>query len=272
MSYTLYHGDCLTEMDRIADGSVDAIIADLPYGTTACSWDTIIPFEPMWAHFKRVIKKRGAIVLFGSEPFSSLLRVSNLDWYKYDWVWDKVLAGNFLNANRTPLMRTENVVIFGENGITYNPQMRTGEPYKKGLNKLRTMPDAYGSFVPVLSSSTGDRFPVNLIEFSNAARDNIHPTQKPVALLEYLVKTYTDEGDTVLDCTMGSGTTGVACGRLNRSFVGIELYPFLDRPIDEKENPNYFFDAENRIMNAYGDYVRTPAEKETGQMALFEVG
>lgn len=260
--YTLYQGDCLQEMDRIADKSVDAIIADLPYGTTACSWDTVIPFEPLWVHFKRVLKDRGAVVLFGSEPFSSLLRVSNLDWYKYDWVWEKDNHGSPALANIQPMRYHEMVSVFYSLLPTYNPQM-----WDAGFVSNRPGRNAYlGSAGIKLQellqiADTTERYPRSIIRFDKPKNNTValHPTQKPLALLEYLVKTYTNEGDTILDCTMGSGTTGTACGRLNRRFIGIEL------------DPDYFSIAENRIKNAYGDFVRTPDEVKKGQLALFEV-
>jgi site-specific DNA-methyltransferase (adenine-specific) len=262
--YQLFKGDCLIEMDKIADHSIDAIIADLPYGTTACSWDSVIPFEPLWKHFKRVIKDRGAVVLFGSEPFSSLLRVSNLDWYKYDWVWNKVNVTGFLDVKQRPMKKHENVIVFYGNQPTYNPQLSGNA--SKSYGKLRTGTnelDIYsGSFGSDFSQEMG--YPQSIIKFQRPTNRSgevygLHPTQKPVALLEYLVKTYTNEGDTVLDCTMGSGTTGAACGRLNRRFIGIE------------QDPGYFAIAENRIKNAYGDFVRTPEEVEKGQLALFDI-
>lgn len=262
--YTLYRGDCLEEMDRIPAGSVDAIIADLPYGTTACSWDTVIPFEPLWVHFKRVLKERGAVVLFGSQPFTSALVMSNPAWFKYCWVWDKRLAGNFLNARKMPLMVHEDLVVFMPGGIHYNPQMARGRLRDKGRKESGggNGMSAYGTHGPA-ASFNDTYYPTSIIKITNGDRANddngLHPTQKPLALLEYLVKTYTNPGDTVLDCTMGSGTTGSACGRLNRRFIGIE------------KDEGYFEIAENRIKNAYGDFVRTPEEVKRGQMALFEV-
>jgi len=263
MDYTLYLGDCLEEMNKIPDVSVDAIIADLPYGTTACSWDSVIPFEPMWVQFRRVIKERGAVILFGNQPFTSQLINSNLDWFKYTLVWDKRLAGNFLNANRMPLMIHEDVIVFGRYQTTYNPQMTVGRMRNKAGN-LGNDGDgrtAYGRYGAAVKNKNNLYFPVSIIYKSNSNRTNsVHPTQKPVALLKYLIKTYTNCGETVLDCTMGSGTTGVACGRTGRKFIGIELMP------------EYFEIAENRIMNAYGDYVPTPKEVASGQLSMFDNG
>lgn len=215
----LRHGDCLEIMKSIPDGSVDAIITDPPYGTTACKWDSIIPFEPMWAELKRIIKPNGAIVLFGSEPFSSALRMSNIKNYKYDWVWDKKKGGNIMNLKSQPYKTHEIISVF--NSHNYFPVMeiqkeRTGKTYSKGeANGIKN----YGD-VRIYK----EKYPKSIIEISNAnQKGKTHPTQKPVALLEYLIKTYTQENETVLDFTMGSGTTGVACKNLNRNFIGIEL-------------------------------------------------
>lgn len=255
MTYTLYHGDCLTEMDRIADKSIDAIIADLPYGTTACSWDSVIPFEPLWVHFKRVLKERGAVVLFGSQPFTSALVMSNPRGFSHSWIWEKENGTNFFMVNRAPFKVHEDICIF-YGGKSYNPQYTAGDAYRVASGThhrpyLGSPESANGT----ITDNPGIRWPRSIQEFTS--EKGLHPTQKPVALLEYLVKTYTNPGDTVLDCTMGSGTTGVACGRLNRSFVGIE------------QDAGYFEIAKTRIMNAYDDFVRTPEEVARGQLALF---
>jgi len=217
----LIQGDCLEEMNNIHNGSIDLVLADPPYGTTACKWDSVIPFEPMWEQLKRVIKPNGAIVLFGSEPFSSALRMSNIKNYKYDWVWDKVKPGNIFNSKRSPLIQHELISVFG-NKIKYNP-------IKTDLEKIR-ITKIYSKSKTQVSPKYGDKrilkgkFPKTILKFSNANQKNrLHPTQKPVALMEYLIKTYTNENETVLDFTMGSGTTGVACKNLNRDFIGIEL-------------------------------------------------
>lgn len=213
----LIHGDCLEEMKKIPDGSIDLVLTDPPYGTTACKWDTIIPFEPMWEQLKRVTKKNGAIVLFGSQPFTSALVMSNVKMFKYEWVWDKVIQGNPLIAKYQPLKVHENIVVFSSKKENYRPQMIKGKMRIKGggKSKLWNIPNPY--------YESDEYFPKTILTFSNAKRDMVHPTQKPVALMEYLVKTYTNEGETVLDFTMGSGTTGVACKNLNRNFIGIEL-------------------------------------------------
>ena len=229
MKIDLMNGDCLELMKTIPDGSVDMVLTDPPYGTTACKWDSIIPLEPMWEQLKRVIKPNGVIVLFGSEPFSSILRVSNLKQYKYDWVWCKRPV-NFLNAKKQPLRKTERISVFG--GSTYNPQ---GLVAKIRLNKRSNSTETNGKHgLSNLSEYTN--YPTDVLEF--IGERGLHPTQKPVALMEYLIKTYTNEGETVLDFTMGSGTTGVACKNLNRNFIGIEL--------DE----TYFKIAKKRIEEA----------------------
>ena len=235
----LYKGDCLEVMDRmIEDGvKVDAIITDPPYGTTQCKWDSVIPFKPMWEQLSRIIKPNGAILLFGSEPFSSALRMSNIKNYKYDWVWEKSKATNFLNAKKQPLRAKENILVFYKKQPTYNPQMTKGKSYNKGIRKKQTKDDVYGSFNQTEVKSEGNRYPRDVLYFKTAETEGktFHKTQKPVKLMEYLIKTYTNENETVLDFTMGSGTTGVACVNTNRNFIGIEL--------DE----TYFNIAEERI-------------------------
>lgn len=215
----LIHGDCLEKMAEIGDGSVDMVMCDPPYGTTACKWDSIIPLEPMWNHLKRVIKPNGAIVLCGSEPFSSLLRCSNLKQFKYDWVWNKSRPTGFLNAKKQPLRKTESISVFYGKQCTYNRQFKDVE------ERVFTRSKGGGTYgeqknIPTKTSNGGKENPYTLIDFK--CINGIHPTQKPVALMEYLIKTYTNEGETVLDFAMGSGTTGVACQNLSRSFIGIE--------------------------------------------------
>ena len=219
----LIHGDCLEKMKDIPDKSIDMILCDLPYGTTACKWDVVIPFEPLWEQYKRVIKDGGAIVLFGSEPFSSALRMSNIKNYKYDWVWNKKLAGNVFLAKSQPMKIHENILVFNSSKERYYP-------IKTDIDKVRKYKDKYGGGETFGKKGTGEKvhttngkFPKSIIDISNANRKGgLHPTQKPVALLEYLIKTYTNEGETVLDNTMGSGSTGVACINTKRNFIGIE--------------------------------------------------
>ena len=230
----LHLGDCLEVMKQIPDKSVDAIICDLPYGTTACKWDSVIPFEPLWQQYKRIIKENGAIALFGQEPFSSLLRMSNIGEYKYDWIWDKVKPGTFASAKYQPLRQHELISVFYKNFGAYNPQMverdkpKTSRQYGESLSANCTNDGLNRTYTHL--------YPKTILKFSNAhQKGKVHPTQKPVELMEYLVKTYTNKGDTILDNCMGSGTTGVACKNLNRHFIGIE------------QNANYFEIAKGRI-------------------------
>jgi site-specific DNA-methyltransferase (adenine-specific) len=235
----LLQGDCLELMPELADKSIDMILCDLPYGTTACKWDVIIPFEPLWAQYKRIIKDNGAIVLFGREPFTSKLIVSNLNCYKHKWVWNKKQMGNYANAKYMPLQIEEDIVVFAKGRVNYYPEMRTGKLRKKGGGKKQCM--SMSSFIKPEHFTVNDQYyPVNLLEdFPNCSNKNgrVHPTQKPVPLLEYLIKTYTNEGDLVLDNCMGSGSTGVACKNLDRDFIGMEL------------NEKYCEIAKNRINN-----------------------
>ena len=224
----LIKGDCLEKMQDIESGSIDMILTDPPYGTTACKWDSVIDFDLMWEQLNRIIKPNGAIVLFGSEPFSSALRMSNIKNYKYDWIWKKSNIMGFLNAKKRPLKEVENVMVF--NSKVYNPQGL--KINTKGKNRRGKQTEVTGKYKPV-NLSTHTNYPRTIQPFKNER--GFHPTQKPVALMEYLIKTYTNEGETVLDFTMGSGSTGVAAKNLNRDFIGIEL--------DDK----YFEIAESRI-------------------------
>lgn len=220
--YTLMFGDCLERMKEIPDGSVDAIICDPPYGTTACKWDSIIPFEPMWVELKRIIKPNGAIVLFGSEPFSSALRMSNIKQYKYDWIWDKVKPSGHLNAKRMPMKQHESISVFCYGSTLYYPIM-TPQKERTSKNYLKNKSDVFGCERQV-QKTTGLKYPKSILIESNAIQKcKLHPTQKPVALLEYLIKTYTQEGESVLDFTFGSCSTGVAALNTNRKFIGIEM-------------------------------------------------
>ena len=232
-------GDCLEVMKSIPDGSVDAIITDPPYGTTACKWDSVIDFDLMWEQLNRIIKPNGAIVLFGSEPFSSALRMSNIKNYKYDWIWKKNKSTGFLNSKKQPLRSTENIHVFYKKQCTYHPQKTKGHKPVNSFTKNTSDGETMGKTKKGLTGGgQTDRFPTNVIEvkvINNDDKNKTHPTQKPVALMEYLIKTYTNENETVLDFTMGSGSTGVAAKNLNRNFIGIEQ--------DEK----YFKIAEERI-------------------------
>lgn len=236
MRRKLMFGDCLERMKEISDGSIDMVLADPPYGTTVCKWDSVIPFKPMWEQLERVIKGNGAICLFGSEPFSSALRMSNIKMFKYDWIWDKKKGGNIMCLKYQPYKTHEIVSVFNGNRTTYRPIMtdqkeRTGKTYSKG--EANGIPN-YGD-----TRIYKKKYPKSILEISNAnQRGRVHPTQKPVALMAYLIRTYTFEGDTVLDFTMGSGTTGVACQCLKRNFIGIE------------NNREYFKMAKQRIKDA----------------------
>ena len=230
----LYNGDCLEVMDKlIEDGvKVDAIITDPPYGTTACKWDTVIPFDEMWLRLNKLIKPNGAIVLFGSEPFSSALRMSNIKNYKYDWVWDKKIPSGMSYARFQPMRQHELISVF--NSRIYYPQMiKRDKPIKAGgMSKGET---TNNERLKALKKTYDYKNPTSIIIENKIRKDSLHPTQKPVALMEYLIKTYTNKGELVLDFTMGSGTTGVACVNTNRNFIGVEL--------DEK----YFNIAKERI-------------------------
>ena len=236
----LMQGGCLELMKDIPDGSVDFVLTDPPYGTTACKWDSVIPFEPMWAQLRRVVKDNGAIVFTSSQPFTTSLISSNMGMFKYDFCWNKGSTTGFLNAKKMPLRKHEEILVFSKAKIgafTYNPQMTKGLLQKKGgYHKKKT--DVYGDYkrVPKINDVY---YPTSIIDCGVVYRNaNQHPTQKPVALLEYLIRTYTNEGETVLDFTMGSGSTGVACVNTNRNFIGIEL------------DADYFKIAEKRIADA----------------------
>lgn len=243
LTIDLRQGDCLEVMKDIPDGSVDMVLCDLPYGLTHCKWDSVIPIEKLWEQYKRIVKSNGAIVLFGSEPFSSEIRVSNRKDYRYDWIWDKKRGSNFQNAKKQPMKSHENVLVFYERQPTYNPVYWYGKPYKtkegerrrkiEGVSQIGT----FAKFRPLSESEDGRRYPLSIIKFERDG-SRIHPTQKPVALLEYLIKTYTNEGETVLDNCMGSGSTGVACVNTKRNFIGIEL------------DPGYYEIAKKRIEEA----------------------
>lgn len=234
----LYNDDCLSVMDELINQNIkiDAIITDPPYGTTACKWDSIISFPEMWKRINQLTKPNSAVVLFGSEPFSSALRMSNIKNYRHSWIWDKKQAGNPFIAKLAPLKVYENIEVFSNKKVNYYPQMIIGKYRKKGGCKVdnlitNTKANNYTTYNNLY-------YPKAILEFSNAVKKGkIHPTQKPVALIEYLIKTYTKENETVLDFTMGSGTTGIACLNTNRKFIGIE------------KDKKYFELAENRLKN-----------------------
>lgn len=242
----LVYGDCLEVMKSLADSSVEAIVCDLPYGTSACKWDTVIDLNLMWSELRRICKDSGAIVLFGSEPFSSVLRLSNLENYKYDWKWEKPSGANFLNFQYQPAKVHEDIMVFGfkassyskRGTMAYNPQMEVGKPYeqKSGKQKQVTGNSTVRSEIAqVFTVNEGTRYPRSIQKFT-LDKEKLHPTQKPVLLMEYLIKTYSNAGDTILDFAMGSGSTGVAALNCGRNFIGIE------------KNKDYFDVASSRIV------------------------
>ena len=272
--FELYCGDCLVEMDQVADGSVDLILCDLPYGTTdrkgisdkgdnrVLSWDTIIPLDKLWEQYRRVLKPSGAVVLTADQPFTSQLVLSNLEWFKYEWIWKKRKVTGFLHANARPMKETEDILVFSPMGasggsvkvnknMTYNPQGLIEKKVKKKnnakrLGKFLHQPEHMGEGNKLLHETEYEQkwtnYPSEIIEFG-LDRNVIHPTQKPVALMEYLIKTYSNEGETVLDNCMGSGTTGVACKKTNRNFIGIE------------KETEYFTQAKERIESVTVEQV-----------------
>ncbi len=216
-------GDCLDVMPTMPDKSIDMILCDLPYGTTACKWDTVIPFEPLWEQYERIIKDNGAIVLFGMQPFTSALIMSNPAIFKYQWVWQKDAGTGFGNANKQPLRDHEDIAVFYYKQPTYNPQFSYGTPYKQkscGANH-RSSVYAGGGLNPIETENNGTRFPKTVLKFARD-KNKCHPTQKPVALCEYLIKTYTNKGEIVLDNCIGGGTTAIAALNAGRFFIGIE--------------------------------------------------
>jgi len=246
------HGDCLEVMATLPDKSIDMILCDLPYGTTACKWDSIIPFEPLWAEYKRLIKDNGAIVLTSSQPFTSALVMSNLDMFKYTSVWEKSKATGFLNAKRKPLIAHEDIVVFSRDRETYNPQIGKGVVYNKGIRKEQTEDDVYGKFKQREIKSDGNRYPRSVVYFKTAESEGetFHKTQKPVALFEYLIKTYANEGEVVLDNCAGSGTTAIACLNTNRNYILVEkekkYIDIINKRIAEHKQQLTLFTAEKK--------------------------
>jgi site-specific DNA-methyltransferase (adenine-specific) len=220
----IIHGDCLEVMRQFPDKSIDMILCDLPYGTTACEWDTVIPFEPLWEQYERIIKDNGAIVLFGNEPFSSYVRISNIKFYRYDWIWKKSRPTGFLNAKKIPLKEHENIMVFYKKLPIYNPQgIVVGNFNNFRKAKLNKNNDIYGKEKEFGISKIGN-YPTTILEFPSVTnKERVHETQKPVALCEYLIKTYTLPGEVVLDNCIGSGTTAIACINTGRNFIGVEI-------------------------------------------------
>ena len=248
----LYLGDCLEVMRGLPDGSVDMILCDLPYGTTACAWDAVIPFEPLWNEYRRVVKPRAAIVLTASQPFTTALAASNMNWFKYCWVWEKSRVGDIFNAKNKPLKKHEDILVFSS-GTTANGSKNRMPYYPQGLQETHKVAKnnetTRAFFAPRPSHKaeyvqTATGYPTSVLKFQNDTGH--HPTQKPVALMEYLIRTYTNEGELVLDNTMGSGTTGVAALKSGRRFVGIER--------DEK----YFGIACVRIVETKSSHADNP--------------
>lgn len=239
---TLYNGDCLELMWQIPDKSVDCIISDLPFGSTSCSWDVVIPFEPLWEQYDRIVKPKGNVILFGAGLFAYKLALSNEKKFRYELIWKKSKCGSPFTAKYMPMKKHENILVFGESASYYEPQMEEGTPYHRNWtpNKVNNM--KYG-ISGVSTNNKGTRYPTTILDFPQKWRrqDQLHPTQKPVELMEWLVKSYCPEGGIVLDNCMGSGSTGVACVNTGRKFIGIEK--------DEK----YFNMSRNRIQNAIGD-------------------
>lgn len=244
---SLYNGDCLEEMKTLGDKSVDMILTDPPYGTTACKWDSIIPLEPMWDQLNRIIKPNGAIVMTSSQPFTSTLINSNTKMFKYCWIWEKNLKTGNLNARHMPMGGHEDVVVFYKKSPTYNPQKRQRTTEIKSGNKKNSKTTVYGNqrdnYLDRQSDMINPDTVLRGIKCVHNSSGKVHPTQKPVELMEYLIKTYTNEDETVLDFTMGSGSTGVACMNLNRNFIGIELdkeyFKIAQKRINETQNQSF---------------------------------
>ena len=230
----LMNADCLQAMCVIPEGSVDLILCDLPYGTTACKWDSVIPFEPLWREYWRVLKPNGAVVLTAAQPFTTQLIASQIDRFKYCWVWEKTMATGGMSAKTRPLRAHEDIAVFSNGRTTYNPQKTPGAAYsrKEGSKKESVIGGRAGGYVT--ENPSGERMPRSVIKIPNPNHASLHPTQKPVALMEYLIRTYTNECETVLDNCMGSGTTGVACKNTGRNFIGIERDPEYFRIASER--------------------------------------
>jgi len=235
----LHNGDCLEVMKSIQDNSVDMILTDLPYGTTACKWDTVLDLEKLWGGYNRILKDNGAVVLNAQQPFTTTLASSNIKNFRYEWIWEKPQGTNPLNAKIMPLKSHENVLVFYQKKPTYNPQMWMSTPYSGFKSDDKKIGEVYGSLNSEhRDNPTGERYPKSILKFKQ--EKGLHPTQKPVEMMEYFIKTYTNETEIVLDSTMGSGTTGVACVNTNRNFIGIEL------------DDAYFKTAKNRIEKSVG--------------------
>ena len=235
----LYHGDCLVKMTEIGDKSVDMILCDLPYGMTKNKWDTIISFDELWKHYNRVIKDNGAIILFGNQPFTTLMIYSNMKMFRYAMVWEKNKFSDFLNAKRKPMKTNEDICVFYKKQPTYNVQKWYSTPYERwNTQKAVDKQTNYGKHKENISKSEGERLPTTVLKFNRVERP-LHPTQKPVDLLEWLIKSYSNEDDVILDNCMGVGSTGLACMNTNRKFIGIEL------------DDSYYCLAKRRILESF---------------------
>jgi site-specific DNA-methyltransferase (adenine-specific) len=270
----IIHGDCLEVMKDIPDKSIDMILCDLPYGTTACKWDVIIPFDRLWEQYKRVVKHNAAIVLTASQPFTSQLVMSNLEWFKYSWVWNKEVSGGFATAKYRPLQVTEDICVFAKDKINYFPIMEDAKvknirPINAGSSQSKTMNKMGNGAKSKHDYNPNKRFPRNLISYSKYNAEcnqlnRLHPTQKPVALFEYLIKTYTNEGDLVLDNCAGSGTTAVAAINTNRNYICIEKEKeYFDIACDRISQPREYSESELETME-----LKQPEFK---QLSLFDV-
>ena len=263
MTIDLRFGDTIEQMKLIPDKSIDAIICDLPYGTTRCKWDGVIPFDKLWGQYERITKDSGAIVLFGSQPFTSALIMSNPKLFKYEWIWEKSKTSNYVHCKYQPLKAHENIIVFskypsaqnsGKNNMVYNPQMTQGEPYNKGeVSNSNSILDGGRKKKVVVKSENGERYPRSVKYFKTAETEGqLHSTQKPILLLEMLVKTYSNEGDTILDNTFGSCTTGIACINTNRNFIGIEnnmdYFNISLKRVEEKRKEKEF-----NVVTSFGD-------------------
>jgi len=269
--FTLHNGDCLTVLPSIPSGSIDAIITDLPYGTTACAWDSIIPFAPMWEQVKRVLKPNGVFVTTASQPFTSALIMSNPSWFKYEWIWKKTRFTGNLNAKIMPLKAHENILVFSNRTAVYYPIKTNAPDYlidkRKNINpSIVKDGGAYNGskgFVNIREKDGGTRYPTTVLEYKNPNNEGFHPTQKPVDLYRYLIRTYTNPNETVLDITMGSGTTGVACVQEGREFIGIEkelsYFSIAESRLKEAVlQPSLFTPSNNRLQWTGGDSPALP--------------
>lgn len=238
---TIYNADCMDILPSIPDGSIDMVFCDLPYQITACSWDILIPMDILWEHYCRVIKPTGIVVLTASQPFTSLLVASNLRMFRYEWIWEKSQGTNPLNAKYMPLKKHESVLVFYKKRGTYNPQMTEGIPYSGFNSNTKKIGEVYGNVSSVHNENTGTRYPTTIQHFKHDKK-KIHPTQKPLKLVEYFILTYTNKNDIVLDNCLGSGTTALACINTGRKCIGIE------------KDPEYYNKSVNRVVNNTNDF------------------